>query len=124
MKDIKVWRSFLRGPIKITTTLVDEAKTVVDQPIEDYTNEDFGKIEDDEKALAIVTMALSPDIAQRFWEYKSDKALLEALIEVYEGNEDMKQSRQDLPLQRFNMFNHVLGEALEVQLQCFIALNT
>ena len=67
---------------------------------------------------------MSPDIAQGFREYKSSKALWEALIEVYEGNEDMKQSRQDLLRQRFNMSNHVLGETLEVQLQRFITLNT
>ena len=39
-------------------------------------------------------------------------------------NEDMKQSRQDLLRQLFNMFNHILGEALEIQLQRFIALTT
>lgn len=47
---------------------------------------------------------------------------MEVLIEVYEGNEDMNQGRQDLLRQRFNMFNHVLGETLEVQLQRFITL--
>ena len=41
-------------------------------------------------------MALSPDIAQGFREYTSAKALWEALIEVYEGNEDMKESGQDM----------------------------
>ena len=85
MKDSKVQRSFLRGPFKITTTLDDEAKNVVDKPIEDYTNEDFDKIEDDEKALAILTKDLSPNIAQGFREYKYAKALWESMIEVYEG---------------------------------------
>lgn len=60
-------------------------------------------------------MALSPQIAQGFIEYTSAKALWEALIEVYEGNEDMKQSRQDMPRQKFNMFNYILGESLEAQ---------
>ena len=64
-----------------------------------------------------MTMSLSPEIAQGFCEYDSAKALWEALIEVYEGNEDMKQSRQDMLRQKFNMFNHILGESLEAQLQ-------
>ena len=58
--------------------------------MENYTDEDFEKVEEQERALATLTMALSPDIAQGFREYTSDKALWEALIEVYEGNEDMK----------------------------------
>ena len=90
MKDFKIWRSILRGPIRITTILDD---TIVDKRTENYMDEDFEKIEEQEKALAMLTMALSPKIAQGFCEYTSAKALWEALIEVYEGNEDMKQIR-------------------------------
>lgn len=124
MKDAKVWRSILRGPVKITVTLTDEAKTVIEKLIENYTDEDFEKVEEDERALATLTMALSPEIAQGFREYTSAKSLWQALVEVYEGNEDMKQSRQDLLRQKFNMFNHVLGESLEAQLQRFTTLTT
>ena len=84
--------------------------------IENYTDEDFEKVEEKERALATLTMALSPDIAQGFREYTSAKALWEALIEVYEGNEDMKESRQDMLRQKFNMFNYIPGETLEAQL--------
>ena len=69
-------------------------------------------------------MALSPDIAQGFKEYTSAKALWDALIEVYEGNKDMRESRQDMMRQRFNMFNYVPRETLEAQLQQFTSLNT
>src|SRR6187200_2201722 len=69
-------------------------------------------------------MALTPDIAQGFREYTDAKSLWKALHSVYEGNEDMKQSRQDLLRQKFNMFNHVLGESLEAQMQRFTSLIT
>ena len=88
MKDFKIWRNILKGPVRISTTL--ENGIVIDKEFEDYTYEDFGKIEEQEKALVTLTMALSPDIAHGFREYTSTKALWEALIEVYEGNEDMK----------------------------------
>lgn len=94
MKDYKIWCSILRGPVRITTTL--ENGTIVDNEFENYTDEDFEKIEEQEKALATLTMALSQEIAHGFREYTSEKALWEALIEVYEGNEDMKESRQDM----------------------------
>ncbi|XP_076936165.1 uncharacterized protein LOC143603163 [Bidens hawaiensis] len=89
-----------------------------------YVGVDYDKVEQDEKALATLTMALSPEIAQGFRVFQSAKALWEALIKVYEGNEDMKRSRQDLLRQKFNMFNHVLGESLESQLQRFVTLVT
>ena len=43
MKEFKIWRSILKGPIRITTTL--ENGTVTDKEFENYTNEDFEKIE-------------------------------------------------------------------------------
>ena len=78
MKDFKIWRCILKGSNRITTTLPD--KTIVDKAIVEYTDDDFEKIEQQEKALATLTMALSPEIAQCFREYKSAKALWEALI--------------------------------------------
>lgn len=123
MKDNKVWRSIKRGPKWITTTAVD-GKTIIDKPLDKYDDDDFEITKMDDRALATFTMALSPDITQGFREYKSAKDLWEALIEVYEGNQDMQQSRQDLLRQKFNMFNYVLGESLETQLQWFTILNT
>lgn len=43
---------------------------------------------------------------------------------MYEGNEDMRESRQDMLRQQFNLFNHVLGESFEQQLQRFTKLTT
>lgn len=120
----KVCRCMMRGPVKITFTLDDEAETVVEKPVEDYTNADWEKVEEDHKALAVLSMALTLEISQGFREYTDAKSLLKALISVYEGNEDMKQSRQDLLRQKFNMFNHILGESLENQLQRFTTLPT
>ena len=40
----------MRGPVKITFTLDDEVKTVVEKPVEDYTDGDFEKVEQDHKA--------------------------------------------------------------------------
>ncbi|KAL4582814.1 hypothetical protein LXL04_007375 [Taraxacum kok-saghyz] len=64
----KIWRSILRGPIQIYDT--DEVTGVVVKKLtKDYTDADFDKVELDEKAMAILTMALTPEIAQGFREY-------------------------------------------------------
>ena len=79
MKDFKIWRSIIKNLVRITTTVAGQ---VVDKVVENYTDEDFKKVEEQERALATLTMALSPDIAQGFRECTSAKALWEALIEV------------------------------------------
>ncbi|XP_076890685.1 uncharacterized protein LOC143541870 [Bidens hawaiensis] len=122
MKDAKVWRSIVRGPQPITYETAEGEIAV--KPIELYVDADYDKVEEDERALDNLTLALSPEIAQGFRELQSAKDLWQALIEVYEGNEDMKRSRQVLLRQKFNMFNHVLGESLESQLQRFVTLVT
>ncbi|XP_076943749.1 uncharacterized protein LOC143614109 [Bidens hawaiensis] len=123
MKDAKVWRNIVRGPLVITYQRENSQEVAV-KPVALYDDADFEKMEEDEKAQSSLTMALSTDIALGFRELQSAKALWKALIEVYEGNEDMRRSCQDLLRQKFNMFNHILGESLETQLHRFIALVT
>ena len=60
MKDFKIWRSIIKGPVIITTTIAGQQ---VHKAVENYTDEDFEKVEEQERALATLTMALSPDIA-------------------------------------------------------------
>ena len=82
----------MRGPKKII--LRDETTGFVTlKPVEGYTDDEWVLVEEDHRALAVLTMALTPDIAQGFREYTDAKALWFALTAVYEGNEDMKQSR-------------------------------
>ena len=45
-------------------------------------------------------------------------------FDVNKGNEDMKENRQDMLRQNFNMFNYIPGETLEAQLQRFTTLTT
>ena len=64
----------IRGPVKITIT--DTATgIVIDKPMKDYTDDDLEKVEEDEKALAVLAMALTPEIAQGFREYTYAKSL-------------------------------------------------
>lgn len=90
MKDFKIWRSIVKDPARITTTVAGQ---LVEKKIQNYTDEDSEKVEEQEKALATLTIAIFPDITEGFREYTSAKALWEALIEIYEANDDMKESR-------------------------------
>ena len=50
--------------------------------------------------------------------------MLLIVFEVYEGIENMKESRQEMLRQNFNMFDYIPGETLETQLQRFTTLTT
>ena len=80
-----VSRNTLSWPVQITETNA-VTSVVTAKLMKDYTDDDFDKVEEDEKALAILTMALTPEIAQGFREYTDAKSLWEALTAVYEGN--------------------------------------
>ncbi|KAJ0448317.1 hypothetical protein HanLR1_Chr17g0673931 [Helianthus annuus] len=124
VKDYKLWRSILRGPREIMMESPTEPDVKIKKPRDQYTEDDLLITEEDDRALSYLTMGLGPDIAIGFRTSKSAKELWESLIEVYEGNEDMKESRRNLLQQNFNNFNHIFGETVDNQIQRFVKLVT
>ena len=43
MKDFKIWRCILKGPVRITIIL--ENGTIVDKNVDEYIDEEFDKVE-------------------------------------------------------------------------------
>ncbi|KAD5802663.1 hypothetical protein E3N88_14023 [Mikania micrantha] len=121
--DPKLWRSIEEGPYVPSYQSEINGPLVPKDP-ELYTDNDILLMEKDEKACASITMALSTDVAHGFKEHKTAKDQWNALVERFEGNEDMRESRKDMLRQRFNMFNHIKGESLEAQLNRFTHLMT
>ena len=95
VKDSKIWRSIMRGPREIMTDSPTELGLKVKKAKSEYTEEDFSIIEEDDRALSYLTLGLGPDIAIGFRTCKSGKELWESLIDIYKGNEDMKESRRN-----------------------------
>lgn len=54
----------------------------------------------------------------------SAKDLWDVLVEAFEGIDDMKQSRKDTLRQKLNLFNHILHEILDSQINRFFTLIT
>ncbi|KAJ0587463.1 putative transcription factor interactor and regulator CCHC(Zn) family [Helianthus annuus] len=96
----------------------------VKKPRDQYTEDDLLIVEEDDRALSYLTMGLGPDVAIGFRTCKSAKELWDSLVEVYEGNEDMKESRRNLLQQNFNNFNYIYGETVDNQIQRFVKLVT
>ncbi|KAL8245818.1 hypothetical protein R6Q59_007034 [Mikania micrantha] len=119
----KLWRSIEEVPFVPSYQSEINGPLVPKDP-ELYTDNDILMMEKDEKAYASITMALSTEVAHGFKEQKTAKELWNALIERFEGNEDMRESRKDMLRQRFNMFNRIKGESLEDTLNRFTHLMT
>ncbi|KAM0041663.1 hypothetical protein Hdeb2414_s0011g00368951 [Helianthus debilis subsp. tardiflorus] len=118
----KAWRSICDGPAVITNVIDDARGTTAIKPESEYNEEDHEKVETDGKALAMLHSALVLEINVGVREAKSVQELWNSLLAMYEGNEEMKESKRDMLTQRFNMFNHFPGETLENQIQRFISL--
>ena len=48
MKDFKVWHNITKGPVRITTIVAGQQ---VDKAVENYTDEDFEKVKEQEKGF-------------------------------------------------------------------------
>ncbi|MFS7944808.1 putative transcription factor interactor and regulator CCHC(Zn) family [Helianthus anomalus] len=123
-KEPKLWRCIERGPREIMYEKETNPGVKVKKPRAEYTDEDYAIEEEDNRATSYLTMGLGSDIAVGFRTCKSAKEMWEALIDVYEGNEDMRESRRNLLRQNFNNFNYIYGETIENRIQRFSKIVT
>ncbi|XP_022039955.1 uncharacterized protein LOC110942486 [Helianthus annuus] len=100
----------------------DAEGTTAPKPESQFTEEDREKLDVDGKALAMLHSALAREIDIGVRDCKNAKEMWEALLAMYEGNEEIKESRREMLTQKFNLFNHFPGETLENQIQRFVAL--
>ncbi|XP_022042337.1 uncharacterized protein LOC110945006 [Helianthus annuus] len=113
IKDPKAWRSICNGPTVITYVVNDAEGTTALKPEALFTDEDREKQDIDNKALAMLHSTLAPEVDIGVRDCKTGKETWDALLAIYEGNEEMKESRREMLTQKFNLFNHFPGETLE-----------
>jgi len=122
IKDVKALRSILNGPCVITYVVNETTGATAIKPKSMYSAEDHKKTDIDERAIAYIHQGLSLEVSIGVRDTTTAKELWEALENLYEGNEEMKESRREMLSQKFDAFNHVPGETLESQIQRFVAL--
>ncbi|XP_035838154.1 uncharacterized protein LOC118485802 [Helianthus annuus] len=69
-------------------------------------------------------MALSTNDCNMFEEHRTANALLNALIEYYEGNEEFIESKRDMVQKQYDMFCGVRGESLSDHIIRFLNMMT
>ncbi|MFS7961912.1 hypothetical protein Hanom_Chr08g00720541 [Helianthus anomalus] len=105
--DYNLWLSFTAGP-HIPTVVRGDA-VVANNDATTFTDEDKALIQRDRRAHAALTMALSTKDCNMFEEHQTANALWNALIEYYEGNEELIESKRDMVQKQYDMFCGVRG---------------
>ena len=85
----QIWRVIEVGPLVIKND-TDETKP---KPKIDYTDEDWKKLEKNNRAKKILHMVLSPSDLKKIMSYKTAKEIWDALKRLHQGNEDTKKNK-------------------------------
>ncbi|XP_035844043.1 uncharacterized protein LOC110906425 [Helianthus annuus] len=120
--DYNLWLSVTAGP-HIPTVVRGDA-VVANNDATTFTDEDKALIQRDRRAHAALTMALSTDDSNMFEEHRTANALWNALIEYYEGNEELIESKRDMVQKQYDMFCGVRGESLSDHISRFLNMMT
>ncbi|XP_021997066.1 uncharacterized protein LOC110894186 [Helianthus annuus] len=120
--DYNLWLSVTAGP-HIPTVVRGDA-VVANNDATTFTDEDKALIQRDRRAHAALTMSLSTDDCNMFEEHRTANALWNALIEYYEGNEELIESKRDMVQKQYDMFCGVRGESLSDHISRFLNMMT
>ncbi|KAJ0604369.1 putative transcription factor interactor and regulator CCHC(Zn) family [Helianthus annuus] len=120
--DYNLWLSVTAGPH--VPTVVRGDAVVPNNDATTFTDEDKALIQRDRRAHAALTMALSTNDCNMFEEHRTANALWNALIEYYEGNEELIESKRDMVQKQYDMFCGVRGESLSDHISRFLNMMT
>ncbi|KAF5794722.1 putative transcription factor interactor and regulator CCHC(Zn) family [Helianthus annuus] len=120
--DYNLWLSVTAGPH--VPTVVRGDSVVPNNDATTFTDEDKALIQRDRRAHAALTMALSTNDCNMFEEHRTANALWNALIEYYEGNEELIESKRDMVQKQYDMFCGVRGESLSDHISRFLNMMT
>ncbi|KAM0057436.1 putative transcription factor interactor and regulator CCHC(Zn) family [Helianthus debilis subsp. tardiflorus] len=120
--DYNLWLSVTAGPH--IPTVVRGDVVVPNNDATTFTDEDKALFQRDRRAHAALTMALSTNDCNMFEEHRTANALWNALIEYYEGNEELIESKRDMVQKQYDMFCGVRGESLSDHISRFLNMMT
>ena len=113
--DVDMWNSIKNGP---------QAAAVVAEGANPNANaalrERMRKVDD--RALAMLKLGLSWDILTKVAHHQTAKQMYDAILEMYEGNEELKEIKKARLKQQLERFNYKSGERLKSILERFFSI--
>ncbi|XP_021759157.1 uncharacterized protein LOC110724067 [Chenopodium quinoa] len=106
-----VWRVIETGDFEITAT--NDKQEVVSKSISDYDKEDYQKLELNALAIKYLHYGLGPHEHNRIMGCKSSKQIWDLLQVTHEGTNEVKCSKIDLLISRYERFEMQSKETIE-----------
>jgi len=101
-EDYELWMLIKNGPLVPKVTKVD-GKVIIKKP-EEFDSEDYKMMEKNAKAKKLLYFGLGPDEYTRISECESAKDIWDALQVAYEGTNLVTQSRIELLMRKYELF--------------------
>jgi len=101
-EDYELWMLIKNGPL--ISMKVKEDGTKVKKVPKEFDSYDFKMMEKNAKAKKLLYFGLGPDEYTRISECESAKDIWEALQVVYEGTNQVKHSRIELLMRKYELF--------------------
>ncbi|CAO2837831.1 unnamed protein product, partial [Amaranthus hypochondriacus] len=101
-ENYQVWRVIEVGDFEVTTT--NSNNETVPKPITEYEKEDFQKMEMNALAIKLLHCGLGPNEHNRIMGCKSAKQIWDLLEVTHEGTSEVKRSKIDLLMSKYERF--------------------
>ena len=102
-EDYELWMLIKNGPL-VPYKILEDGKKVSKEPSE-FDSEDYKKMEKNAKAKKLLYFGLGPDEYTRISECESAQAIWNALQVAHEGTSQVKQSRIELLMRQYELFD-------------------
>ncbi|XP_073136779.1 uncharacterized protein [Henckelia pumila] len=111
------WYVITDGPLKImkantTVSISDGAPQMIEKPKSEWTNEYKKKANLDNVAKDILYKTLDKTTFSKIKMCNTTKKIWEKLIQLYEGNEQTKENKLSVAVQKFESFKIKTGESM------------
>ncbi|XP_076941100.1 uncharacterized protein LOC143610525 [Bidens hawaiensis] len=111
--DVDMWKSIKEGPQGIEEDGANPTATAA-------VRERMRKVDD--KALAMLKLALSWEILTKVAHHTTAKKMYDAILEMFEGNTELKNIKKQRLKQQLERFKYKDGERLKSILERFLAI--
>jgi len=101
-EDYELWMLIKNGPL-IPMKVTEDGKSVREKP-EEFDRTNFKMMEKNAKAKKLLYFGLGPDEYTRISECDSAKDIWHALLVAHEGTNQVKQSRIELLMRKYELF--------------------
>ena len=110
--DDDLFETMLNGPfipMKLALSTEDPSKLVAKKR-DEWTDNEKKVVQRDKRAKNILFQSLDDDLFENVVNCKTAQEVWQTLLIMHEGTEEVRENKQSLLVQQYEMFTHISGE--------------